>query len=278
MKKQPLVSVVMPVYNGERFLKEAIESILNQTYKNFEFIIVDDGSTDNSLKIIEEYQKRDKRIKLIKNKKNLGMAKSLNKSLRIAKGKYYVKMDSDDISDKERLNKELFFLENNKEYLIVGSNLEVIDDENETIGYRYYPQNDEDIRNLIIIKNPFAHPSVMVRMNVLKKIFYDEKLKASDDYDLWFKLLKYGKGKNLSDFLLKYRVSKNQVKSKRLKIQLKETIQVQRKYLFTKEYFSIFALINHFLLHILYFLPNFLVLWLFKKVEFRKINEKNRFF
>jgi len=271
MKNQPLVSVVMPVYNGERFLRDAIESILNQTYKNFEFIIVDDGSTDNSLKIIKEYQKKDKRIRLIENKKNLGQAKSLNKGLSLAKGKYYAKIDSDDIACKTRIEKEVDFLERNNNYVVVGSNLEIIDENNNTIGYRFYHQEDREIRKLIIIKSPFAHPSVMIKLSALKKIYYDESFLYCEDYDLWFKLLKYGKGKNLSHFLLKYRVSKNQVKSKRLKIQLKETIQVQRKYLFTKEYFSILALINHLLLHILYFLPNFLVLWLFKKVEFKSI-------
>jgi len=271
MKNKPLVSVVMPVYNGEKFLRYSIKSILNQTYRNFEFIIIDDGSTDNSLKIIKDYQKIDNRIKIIINKKNLGQSRSLKIGLKIAEGEYYSKMDQDDISDKKRLEKEVEFLEINKDYIVVGSNLEIIDEKNETIGYRFYPQNYEEIKKLIIFKSPFAYPSVMIRLPTLKKIYYDDNFLYCEDYDLWFKLLKYGKGKNLPDFLLKYRVNRNQVKSKRLKIQLKETIQVQRKYLFTKEYFSILALINHLLLHILYFLPNFFVLWLFKKVEFRKM-------
>jgi GT2 family glycosyltransferase len=180
-------------------------------------------------------------------------------------------MDSDDIADKKRLEKEVEFLEKNENYIILGSNLEIIDENDKPIGYRFYPNNDEKIRKLIIFKSPFAHPSVMIRLPVLNKIYYDESFLYCEDYDLWFKLLKYGKGKNLPDFLLKYRINKNQVKSKRLKIQLKETIQVQRKYLFTKEYFSFLALLNHILLNILYFFPNFLIMWLFKKVEFKKI-------
>jgi glycosyltransferase involved in cell wall biosynthesis len=272
MKNQPLVSVIMPVYNGEKFLRDSIESILNQTYKNFEFIIVDDGSTDNSVRIIKEYQKKDKRIKLIENKKNLGQSKSLKIGLKNTKGFYYSKMDCDDISDKNRLEKELDFLEKNKDYVIVGSNLEIIDEDKKKIGYRFYPQENKEIKKTLIFKSPFAYPSTMIKLELLKTIIYDEKYLYCEDYDLWFKLLKYGKGKNLPDFLLKYRINKNQVKSKRLKIQLKETIQVQRKYLFTKEYFSLLALINHLLLYLLYFLPNFLVLCLFKKVEFRKYN------
>ena len=180
MKNQPLVSVVMPVYNGERFLKDAIESILNQTYKNFEFIIVDDGSTDDSLKIIKEYQKKDKRIRLIENKKNLGQAKSLNKGLSLAKGKYYAKMDSDDIACKKRIEKEVDFLERNNDYVIVGSNLEIIDENNNTIGYRFYPQKNKEIRKLIIIKSPFAHPSVMIKWQIF--LYFPVKVKEWELY------------------------------------------------------------------------------------------------
>jgi len=271
MKKQPLVSVIMPVYNGEKFLRDSIESILNQTYKNFEFIIVDDGSTDNSVRIIKEYQKKDKRIKLIENKKNLGASKALKIGLKNTKGFYYFRMDCDDISYKNRLEKELDFLEKNKDYVIVGSNLEIIDEDKKKIGYRFYPQENEEIKKTLIFKNPFAYSSTMIRLELLKKIFYDEKYLYCEDYDLWFKLLKYGKGKNLPDFLIKYRINKNQIKSRRLKNQLKETIEIQKKYLFTKEYFSFLALLNHILLNTLFFFPNFLIMWLFKKVEFKKI-------
>lgn len=107
----PFVSVVMPVYNCERFVSFAIESILNQTYKNFEFIIIDDGSSDNTLSILKTYSKKDKRIKIIINQKNLNQSKSIKKALRLAKGEYFIKMDNDDISDEKRIEKEVYFME-----------------------------------------------------------------------------------------------------------------------------------------------------------------------
>ena len=106
----PAISVIMTAYNTEKYIKEAIESILNQTFKDFEFIIVDDGSTDNTRLIIEEYAKKDRRIKILYNKKNLGIVKSLNKAIAIAKGKYIARMDSDDVSKLNRLEKQFVFM------------------------------------------------------------------------------------------------------------------------------------------------------------------------
>ena len=271
MKNKPLVSVIMPVYNGEKFLKYSIESILNQTYRNFEFIIIDDGSTDNSLKIIKEYQKKDKRIKVIENKKNLGIAFSYNQAINLAKGDLIACMEADDISNKNRFYFQVSEFIREKDLIIVGSNIEIINEKNKTIGLRLYPYSHKKIIKSIIFKSPFAQPSVMFK----KKIYfiskgYNEQYKNAMDYDLWFRILKLGKGKNIQKYLLKYRIHKNQSKSKKLKNQLKETINIQKKYLFKKDYFSILSLLNYLLLNFIYFLPNFLIFWLFKKIEFKK--------
>jgi glycosyltransferase involved in cell wall biosynthesis len=116
MRINPQISVIMAVYNGEKYLAEAIESILNQTFKEFEFIIIDDGSKDNSLNIIKRYAKKDSRIIIIKNEKNMKLAWSLNKGLKIARGKYIARMDSDDISLTDRLEKQYYFLEKKEIY------------------------------------------------------------------------------------------------------------------------------------------------------------------
>ena len=116
---EPMVTVLMAVYNGEKFLKEAMESILTQTFTDFEFLIINDGSTDNSVKIIEEFN--DPRIRLIHNEKNLKLIASLNKGISLAKGKYIARMDCDDISMPYRLEKEVDFLENSLEYGLVGT-------------------------------------------------------------------------------------------------------------------------------------------------------------
>jgi glycosyltransferase involved in cell wall biosynthesis len=268
----PLVSVVMPVYNAGKYLPQAIESILNQTYKNFEFIIVDDCSTDNSKKILLEYAKKDKRIKLIFNKKNSGVAFNYDRAIRLAKGEFIAAMESDDISSNYRLEKQIKALLESKDLCLVGSDIFIINENNKIVAKRIYPHSDFDIRKMIIFKSPFAQPSVMFRRKVyLKTNGYDKKYKNAMDYDLWFRFINYGKVLNLAEPLLYYRVHANQSKSKSLKNQLKETIIIQKKYIFKKDYFSIYAFLNFIGLNLLYILPNFVILYLFKLKEFKKL-------
>lgn len=268
--KNPLVSVVMPVYNAEKYLSEAIESILNQSYKNFEFIIIDDCSDDDSFGIIKEFAKKDKRIKYFKNSKKLGLIKTLNKLITFAKSEFIARMDADDFSDKDRILKQLGFLLKNDDYLIVGSDIKIINIEGEIIGKRVYPHTDKEIRKTIFFKSPFAHPSVCIRAHIFKKLFYEEKFLTAEDYYLWHQILKHGKGSNLKDYLLYYRVSEEQTKSKNLKRQLNQTLKVQKIIFKESKKVPFLAYINHFLLKLLYFLPNKLVLELFKFFEFKK--------
>lgn len=266
----PLVSVVMPVYNAEKYLSQAIESILNQTYKNFEFIIIDDCSTDKSWEIIQKYAKKDKRINSFKNKNNLGQSKTVLKGINIAKGEYFLKFDNDDISAEDRIEKEVNFMEENRDYVVVGSNLKIINEENQVIGIREYPKKDEEIRKIIYYKSPFAYPAICIRKKAIDKVNYPTIFKYTDDYLLWWRLLKIGKGYNLDDFLVSYRIHSTQVKNKSLKIQLKETLEVQ-KIIFRESKPPLKAKIINLILKILFFLPGDFVLWLFKKVEYKKV-------
>lgn len=165
---EPPISVIMPVYNAEKFLDESIESILNQTFKDFEFIIIDDGSTDNSLKIIRKYKKKDKRIKVLINKKNQGIAETRNKGLRIAKGKYIVTFDADDISLQKRLQIQYYFLERNQNIFLVGGSAIIIDENGRDFGVFKKFNNPEKIRKKLLKSNPIINSSVMFRN---KKIF-----------------------------------------------------------------------------------------------------------
>lgn len=275
MKNKPLVSVIMPVYNGEKYLREAIKSILNQTYKNFELLIIDDGSKDKSIEIIEEYKKKDKRIRFFKNKKNRGTFKNYNYLIKnFAKGKYIAIQEQDDVSLKNRLQSQVVFLENNPDIILVGSHINIINSRGEIIGKRFYPLNNKEIKKQVLLKSPFANPTILIKKDAfLYGGAYGDYITAGD-YDLWIRLvsIKEYKTANLNKFLVNYRIHEYQQKLKRLKIQLKETINIQKKYIFKKKYLSIFALLNHFLLRLLYFLPDRIVLWLFKKVEFRDIN------
>jgi len=198
----------MPVYNAENYLDESISSILNQTLKDFEFIIINDGSKDNSLKIIKEYQKQDKRIILIKNLKNLGLQKTLNKGLKQAKGKYIARMDADDISLPNRFEVQYNYLEKHLEIFLVGSSAIVIDENGNRLGVFKKFNNPKKIKKKLEKTNCIIHPSIMFRNT--REFLYREKFKTSEDYDFYLQLLISGKRiTNLPNFLLKYRITKN---------------------------------------------------------------------
>lgn len=201
----PKISVIMSVYNSEKYLDESINSILNQSFKDFEFLIVNDCSTDNSLKIIKKYQKKDNRIKLIDNKKNINLANSLNKCLKIVRGKYIARMDADDISFPNRLEIQFEYLEKNPEIFLIGGSAVVINKYGEKIGSLFKDAGHLKIKNKLLKSNPFIHPSIFFRNT--KKFFYRGEFKRSQDYDLYLRILESGKKmSNLPNFLIKYRI------------------------------------------------------------------------
>lgn len=208
LNKTPMVSVIMPVYNGEKYLSEAIESVLNQTYKNFELIIVDDGSTDGSKKIINKFTSRDKRLKVFLNKKNKGISYTLNRAILNSKGKYIARLDCDDISLSKRLDEQVHVLEYDKDIAICGTFAQAIDENGKNMFEMHSPTG-------ILLKynfwkpSPFISSSVMVLRNVLIRYMFDESYKTSEDYDLWMKILKNYSGFNIPLTLVKYRIHDN---------------------------------------------------------------------
>jgi len=202
---KPKVSVITAVYNGEKYLAETIESILNQTFQNFEYIIINDGSKDSSLKIITELMKKDKRIVLINNKKNIGSALSRNLGLKKAQGKYIAILDHDDISLPERLEKEYNFLEKNHDIFLVGSGAINIDKNGKKISRDKPINNLQKIINILPTKCVFHHPSVMYRNN--ENLFYRDKILYADDYDFYLRLLTDNKKLiNINELLIHYRI------------------------------------------------------------------------
>lgn len=203
--ENPKVTVLMPVYNGEEHLREAIESILNQTFANFEFLIINDGSTDSSASIIESY--KDKRIRLINNEENLKLIRTLNKGLELAKGEYIARMDCDDISLPHRLEKQVAFMEANRDVGILGSAMLAFST-NQTIAV-YTPEIFEEIKIELIFACPMIHPSVLMRCSVLKEhgLRYDINYTHAEDYKLWSEAVKHVKLHNLNDILIKYRLN-----------------------------------------------------------------------
>jgi len=208
----PKVTVLMPVYNAERYVGKAIESILKQTFKDFEFLIINDNSTDNSLSIINSYH--DPRITLFSNKNNCGLSYTLNRGIEIAKGEYIARMDADDISLPKRLEKQIKFMENHPEIGICGAWIHSFDKLGDC-NIWHYPSTHEELVSWLFFNCCFAHPTVVIR----KKLFwetglkYNQEFKSSEDYDLWVKLMKITKGGNLQEVLLKYRLSDNQMSS-----------------------------------------------------------------
>lgn len=208
--KKPLVSVLLPSYNAEKYIAEAIESILNQTYRNIEFIIVDDASTDNTWKIIKSYAKKDKRIIAYRNKANLRSCFNYIKAMKLAKGKYIAIMNNDDVSYSYRIEKQYKFLEKHPDVGIVGGVMKITDEKGNYIAKRKYHLTDDEIRKNIFRYSPFSHPTVMIRKSVLDKVgYYNPKYAPSDDYDLYFRIGKVSKFANLPNILLKYRVILN---------------------------------------------------------------------
>ena len=217
--KTPMISVIMSVYNDEKYLSKAVESILNQSYKDFEFIIVNDGSTDNSFEILEKYQQDDKRVILIE-QDNIGLTKSLNKAIDMACGKYIARMDSDDISLSTRFQKQLEFLEQNKDYALVGTNIlkiDVFDNELEVNETKY---SYKDICETFKIRNCIAHGSIMVNKELLGGLFhYDEEFLYAQDFRLWTKMAKQYKIANLEDVLYKLRIHDNSISNQKIEQQ-----------------------------------------------------------
>lgn len=196
-----LVTIGIPMYNAEKFIRQAIVSILDQTYVNFELIITDDGSSDRSFEIATSFQ--DPRIIVLKDGKNKGISHRLNQQIDLAKGKYFVRMDADDIMFPDRIEKQVNFLEQNPEVDVVGSSAVIIGDENEIIGIRepLIPEDDD----YILKANIFIHPSVCGKLSWFKKYRYDSKIDGAEDYDLWIRGWKDSTFKNILEPLLFYR-------------------------------------------------------------------------
>lgn len=204
--KSPKVTVLMSVYNGEKYLRQAIDSILNQTFKDFEFFIINDGSTDRTAEILQSYH--DHRIKIINNEKNIGLTKSLNKGLKIARGEYIARQDADDISLPQRLEKEINFLEKHKRAGLIGSSIQLISESGKPLATQKVLTKNEEIKKGLLGGNQFAHGSVMFKRECLDKVgFYREEFRSTQDYDLWLRISEKYDVANISEPLYKWRVS-----------------------------------------------------------------------
>lgn len=203
-----LVSVIMPAYNAEKYIAEAINSILNQTFTDFELIIIDDCSIDNTVDIIKKF--KDSRIHFYQNENNLGIAKNLNRALDLAVGNYIARMDSDDISLPERLEKQVKYLEGHPNIAVVGTGIECF---GVCWDKRIFSVSSEQLKVDLLFSSCFAHPTVMMRADIIGKnaLHYDPYFSKMEDYDLWCRVAEKHEIASLPEVLLKYRVHTGQV-------------------------------------------------------------------
>lgn len=210
-----LISVIMSVYNEvPEYLDVAIDSILNQTYKNFEFIILNDGSNDEIVEKLETAAKKDERIKLIHNEEQMGLTKSLNKGLAVAKGDFIARMDSDDFSVSTRFERQLAFFERNQDVDIIGTGVVSFGSQSIFMSPCVETRNDEICAELFFTSG-LCHPSVMIRKSFLDKngLTYDGNVKKGQDYDMWERCSEFGKLAVMGEILLFYRIHDKQITS-----------------------------------------------------------------
>lgn len=232
---EPIVSVVMAVYNGEQYLRQALKSILTQTFADFELIVVDDGSTDSTIDILNDCH--DSRLVLLRNEENIGQTRSLNRGLAVAQGRYIARQDADDLSYPARFASQVAYLDAHPEVGLLGSSYNVIDAAGEVIERRTVPTDNDTIQRILVRRNCFAHGSVMMRRDVLARAGnYHEALWSIQDYDQWLRMAEQAQVANLAEPLYAWRylsTSKSMSDSGRfresLHLQIYQRMVVRRK-------------------------------------------------
>ena len=216
--KNPKVTVLMSAYNGEKYLREAIDSILGQTFKDFEFLIINDGSTDKTGEILKSYN--DPRIKIINNNKNIGLTKSLNKGLKLARGEYIARQDADDISLPTRFEEELKFFEKNSNVALVGTDYFLINEKDEIIHTVNCFTENRKLKEKLLEGNQFAHGSIIFKKECVEKVgMYREEFKFAQDFDFTLRISEEFDVANIPKSLYKWRINIDSVSVKKKTLQ-----------------------------------------------------------
>ena len=221
MSQSPLVSCVMSVFNGKRYLADAVESILSQTFTDFEFVVIDDGSTDTSPRLLERYAAADSRLRLTR-RPNTGLTRALNEGLRLARGEFVARMDGDDVAERTRFERQVAFLRQHADCVAVGCALQLLDPDGAPLAEQRPPTTHEAIvARLLQGEGAVPHPSAMIRRSALLAVGgYREDFPAAQDLDLWLRLSEFGRLANLGEILLRYRLHADSVTARRRTQQL----------------------------------------------------------
>lgn len=247
----PRVTVLMPVYNCKAYLAEAIETILGQTYCNFEFLIIDDGSTDGSDTVLSSYARREHRIVAVFNKANMGVIGALNRGLALARGEYVARMDADDVCRPTRLEKQVAFLDSHPNVDVCGCWLQLFGDSENTVWS--YPEDNETIQSLLLFHSSMPHATVMLRRCVFQKydLCYEEGYNHAEDYALWVKASRYLKFSNIPEVLYLYRRYADKVTQVYTREKMATSTRIRREQLerlvfnFSDDEFTVHELISN---------------------------------
>lgn len=231
MNTAPKISLIMSVYNGEDYLSEAIESVLNQTFKDFELIIINDCSTDKTHEILKRFEDFDKRVKVYTNEVNLRLPSSLNKAISYAQGKYIARMDADDICLPERLEKQYEFMEKNPNVALSSCRFMTLKNGVISSGGCGGKCDNESIKALLLVTNPILHPGIIAKADAIRSLLYDKNFTCTEDMELWTRFVMAGYDVEIMpEYFMIYRLHDKQITETTLEKQHKEVIAIQKKY------------------------------------------------
>lgn len=238
---KPLVSVIMATFNEpSAFITKSINSILNQSYQNLELLIADDSTNSETIRAINEAAARDNRVRILRKDERMGFVPALNYALKQSKGELLARMDGDDMSLPERIEKQVNYAQSHPQIDIFGGSMNIIDENDDIISERHYPTTPSAIKLMFMFRSPFSHPTLMFRRKVFTEgFYYNPDFKRAEDIDLYMRLYKHGfHFGNLPDKLLNYRVT-GDLQNKRPKSQWIYNHKARKKFIFTKPIFSV---------------------------------------
>ena len=232
MAKTPEISLIMSVYNGEDYLEEAIDSVLKQTFTEWELIVINDCSTDSTEKILEKFASMDERVKVYPNEVNLRLPSSLNKAMTFAQGKYIARMDADDICLPDRLEKQYAFMEKNSDIALSSCRFMTLKNGVISSGGCGGKADNDSIKALLLVTNPILHPGIIAKADVIRNLGYDKTFTCTEDMELWTRFVLSGnKIEIMSDYLMIYRLHDKQITETTLEKQHREVVAIQKKYM-----------------------------------------------
>ena len=234
MKTAPEISVIMSVYNGVEYVAEAVESILNQTFSDFELIVIDDCSTDTTGEILKRLAERDERVKVHPNEVNLRLPSSLNKAILLARGRYIARMDADDIALPDRLERQYAFMEAHPNVALSSCRFMTLKNGVISSGGCGGKCDSASIKALLLVTNPILHPGIIAKADAIRELLYDKTFTCTEDMELWTRFVMAGyEAEILPEYLMIYRLHDKQITETTLEKQHREVVAIQKRYLGT---------------------------------------------